>query len=96
MKILKGSTKAGQNIIARGTQWIGDYLGQVYTSWSAEKQNEYDKCYQKYLSTPEHSAWGICSKNTWQFTVSWLGLYDGENALFYETASNSYIVLLDK
>lgn len=96
MKLLKGSTKAGQNIIAKGEQWIGDYLAQVYTTWSVEKQSEFDKCYQKYLSTPEHSAWGICSKNTWQFTVSWLGLYNNENALFYETASNSYIVLLDK
>ena len=96
MKVLKGSTKAGQNIIARGEQWIGDSLAQVYTTWSQEKQDEYDKCYQKYLATPEHSAWGICSKNTWQFTVSWVGLFNGENALFYETASNSYIVLLDK
>lgn len=96
MKLLKGSTKAGQNIIARGEHWIGDYLHQVYTSWSAEKQAEFDKCYDKYLSTPEHSAWGICSKNTWAFTVSWLGLFEGENALFYETSKNSYVVLLDK
>lgn len=96
MKILKGSTKAGENIISRGEQWIGNTLGQVYDSWSATKQEEFDKCYEKYLSTPEHSAWGICSKNTYQFTVSWVGLYNGENALFYETACNSYIVLLDK
>ena len=95
-KILKGSTKTGQIIIEKGTQWIGDTLRQVYDTWSSTKQTEFDKCYEKYLSTPEHTAWGICAKNTYQFSVSWVGLYNGENALFYETACNSYVVLLDK
>lgn len=96
MIILKASTKKGQDIVKKGTNWIGDWLHQVYDSWSNEKEYEFNKCYEKYLATPEHAAWGICSKNTWMFAVSWVGLYKGENAMFYETHKNSYVVLLDK
>lgn len=96
MIILKGSTKKGQDIVAKGTKWIGNDLHQVYDSWSDAKQRAFEWCYEKYLATPEHSAWGICSKNTNMFTVSWVGLFDGENAMFYETNKHSYVVLLDK
>ena len=94
--IIKASTKRGQNLIARGSQWEGVTLGQVYDSWSASKDEAWDYCYNKYLDTPEHDAFSICSHNTFQFSVSWVGLYEGENAMFLETASNSYVVLLDR
>lgn len=95
-KIVKGSTKRGQELIARGVEYEGITLGQVYDSWSRSKQEAYDWCYEKYLNTEEHTSFGICSHNTFQFTVSWLGIYDGENALFLETRDNSYIILMDK
>lgn len=96
MKILKGSTKAGQQIIAKGEAWEGNTLYQVYDRWSSDKQDAFDRCYNDYLNTEEHSAFGICSHNAWMFSVSWLGLYNKENALFYRTNKNDYIVLLDK
>lgn len=94
--IIKGSTKRGQRLIETGTHWEGNWLHQVYDKWSTSKQYAFDVCYDKYLATPEHTAWGICSHNTFAFSVSWCGLYEGENALFIETSQNSYVVLLDK
>ena len=95
-KIIKGSTKRGQQLIETGSRYEGTTLYQVYDNWSRSKEEAYDWCYEKYLNTPDHSSFGICSHNTFQFTVSWLGLYNEENALFIETRDNSYIVLLEK
>ena len=94
--IIKGSTKRGQQLIASGSHYEGTFLDQVYDSYSQAKENAFDYCWDKYTHTPNSSAFGICSHNTYQFTVSWVGTYEGENAMFIETASNSYIVLLDK
>lgn len=94
--IIKASTKRGQNLIAIGSQWEGVSLRQVYDRWSAKKEEAWERCYNKYLGTPEHDAFSICSHNSYQFSVSWVGLYDGENAMFLETADNHYVVLLDR
>ena len=94
--VLNYSSKRGADIVKRGEKWEGNWLNQVYDSWSARKQQAFDWCYEKYLATPDHDAWGICSHNTNTFSVSWVGTYNGENALFMETKSNSYVVLLDK
>ena len=94
--IIKGSTKRGQNLIERGSQYEGYTLNQVYDSWSTAKENAYNWCFEKYRNTPESSAFSIISHNTFSFSVSWLGLYEGENAMFIETSSNSYIILLDR
>ena len=99
-KIIKGSTKRGQQLIDMGSRYEGTFLDQVYDRWSTAKENAFDYCWDKYTHTPNSTAFGICSHNTFQFTVSWVGTYEldevDENALFIETANNSYIVLLDK
>lgn len=98
--IIKGSTKRGQQLYELGTRYEGTFLHQVYDKWSTAKENAFDYCWNKYTSTPNAQSFGICSHNTFQFTVSWIGTYEingiNENALFIETANNSYIVLLDK
>lgn len=94
--IIKGSTKRGQKLIATGERYEGFELCQVYDNWSTAKQHAFDYCWDKYMATENHTAFGICSHNTFQFTVSWLGTYTGEDAMFIETRDNSYIVLLDK
>lgn len=94
--IVKGSTKRGQKLIKTGTHWEGNDLCQVYNNWSYSKQQAFDECWEDYLATPEHDAWGICSHNTSFFSVSWVGLYEGENALYLRTGQTDYIVLLDK
>lgn len=94
--ILKYSTKRGKEIVNRATQYQGKFLNQVYKKWSQAKQEAFDECYEKYLATEEHDVWGICSHTNNFFTVSWTGKYEGQNAMFYETHCNSYIVLFDE
>ena len=94
--IIKASTKRGRNLIDMGSSYEGKYLWKVYKRWSADKEKAWDYCYDKYVDTPESSAFGICSHNAYRFSVSWVGLYEGENAMFIETADNSYVVLLDR
>ena len=95
-KILKASTARGQAILASASHYEGYDLYSVYGRYSYEKEKAYNYCLNKYLATEKHSGFAICSHNTWAFTCSWCGLYDGEQAVFYETAQNSYIVLCNK
>lgn len=94
-KIYHENSYMGKKLIAIGSHWIGNTLNQIYDHWSQAKENAYNQCYNKYLATPEHDAWGICSKNTFGFTVSWVGKYGDTDALFVETKDNSYVVLFD-
>ena len=61
-----------------------------------EKQRAYDDCRIKYINTPESHSFKICSHNTFSFSVSWAGQYEGNEAIFMETSNNSYIILLNK
>ena len=96
MREFKYSTKAGKAIAERGCRWDGNTLGQVYDNWSDAKQKAYDWCYNEYLDTEDHDAFGICSHNTFGFTCSWLGKKDGEDIMRYETKDNSYLVWLER
>ena len=94
--IIKGSTKRGQSLYARGCYIEGFNLYDVYTNWSNAKETAWRWCFEKYMNTPNHCEFHICSHNTMQFSVSWRGEFGGDPAMFIETASNSYIVLLNK
>lgn len=96
MITVKYSTKAGQKIVQMGTKWSGNYLHQVYNKWSQKKEDAFHKCYDEYLTSENHSAFGICSANCHMFTVSWLCTIDGENVMIYKTHKHTYKVLLDK
>ena len=93
---IKGSTKRGQELLARAINYEGYELLDVYNSVSRAKQDSFNWCYEKYLNTPESTDFHICSHNTFQYSVTWDGKYNGENATFIETANNSYVILLDK
>lgn len=93
--VLKESSAKGKAIIQRGSQYKGATLRQVYDSWSQAKENAYNYCYNKYLATLDHDSFSICSANGWAFTCSWLGKYEEQDALFFETKDNSYIVLFE-
>lgn len=96
MKELKYSTKAGKTIVARGSRWDGNTLGQVYDNWSDAKQRAFDWCYNEYLDTEDRDSFSICSHNTFGFTCSWLGKKDGEDIMRYDTKDNSYLVWLER
>ena len=93
---LKASTKKGQEIIARGINYEGINLSDVYDNWSSEKEKAYDWCRAQFVETENSTGFSICSHNTFMFTCSWFGTKDGENIMRYETASNSYLVWLNR
>lgn len=93
--ILRENSSRGQQIIARSKYSKGTTLRQVYGSWSQAKEDAFNKCYERYATTPEAHSFHICSANTWGFSVSWYGMYEGQDALFYETKDNSYVVLFN-
>lgn len=96
MKELKGSTKAGKNIIGRTLFNIGYYLDDVYNNYSHYKTNAWDWCYKQFKETESSYNFHICGANSMQFSVAWYGKKDGENILRYETRDNSYLVWLDR
>lgn len=96
MKEVNASTKRGQQLVAMGSRYEGFTLTQVYDRPSAEKERAWQWCYDQYRETEDSTAFGICSHNTFQYTVSWLGTKDGENIMRIETAKSSYLVWLDR
>lgn len=91
MREVKASTVLGKRLLAIGQQWEGTFLNQVYTTWSAEKEKAWDKCYEEYCNTDGAEQFGICSHNTFSFTVSWFT----PQGMRLETAKNSYLVIFD-
>ena len=91
MREVKASTALGKRLLAIGQQWEGTFLNQVYTTWSAEKEKAWDECYEEYCNTDGAEQFGICSHNTFSFTVSWFT----PQGMRLETAKNSYLVIFD-
>ena len=99
--IIKGSTKRGKNMIERGTHYEGYWLHQVYNNYSNEKERAWNDCFEKYCNTPNSCSFSICSYNNFSFNVSWLGDFvmttgEIEDAMYIETAQNSYVILLNR
>ena len=94
--IVKGSTKRGQELINRASINEGFYISDVYDRASNAKEESWRWCIEKYHNTTYAHDFHICSHNTFQYSVAWYGIHDGEKALFLETANNSYIVLINK
>jgi hypothetical protein len=96
MKILKASTKAGQNILRKAEQYEGFFLSNVYTDYSQKKENAFKWCEHEYLTSDNHSNFHICSHNSFGFTVAWHCNINDEMCLRFETKDNTYIVYLDR
>ena len=94
--IIKGSTKRGQGLIATFNRYEGYHITEVYDRPSIAKINAWNWCFEKFAKTEDRKDFHVCSFNTFNFTVGWLGKWGGENAIYLETRDNSYIVLLDK
>ena len=101
-KIVKGSTVLGKKLISAGQNWEGYYLWQVYDNPSDSKKAAWDDCFEKYRNSLNAGVFGICSHNTFSFSVSWFFDYadpvtgEVEPAMKYETSQNSYTVLLNR
>ena len=96
MREFKASTKQGKNIIARASVYEGYYLSDVYGTHSNEKENTWRICHDMYCSTTYGRDFHICSHNTFQYSVAWYGIKDGEMILRVETARNSFLVWLER
>lgn len=92
MIIVKASTSLGKRLIKTGQQWEGTYLSQVYEKWSAEKEKAWNKCYHEYCNTEGAEIFGICTHNSYNFTVSWFT----PKGMRLETSKNSYLVVFDE
>lgn len=92
MRVVKASTSLGKKLIQIGQKWEGTFLNQVYDKWSAEKDEAWNKCYEEYCNTEGAEQFGICSHNTFNFTVSWFT----PNGMRLETSKNSYLVVFDE
>ena len=101
-RIIKGSTALGKKLIDRGSNYDGYSLRDIYTSYSAQKQQAYDWCFEKFRRALNSSDFSIISHSIQQFSVSWLFDYvdpetgEIESAMQIETANNSYTILLNK
>lgn len=94
--IIKNTTKKAQAFLEGYKNPIGKTLYDVYESFSSKKWKAYDKCLNKARSTDEYNHdFRITSANTFTFTVMWTGLYNKQEALFVETKSSSYIIILE-
>ena len=85
-------TKQGQKVIAMGSAWIGDSLGQVYNKWSDAKQKAYDQAVEMYSNSRHGTAFGICSANAQNFTVSWLS----DDGLTVLTRATEYLIIFNE
>ena len=92
MRIVKASTALGKRLIQTGQQWQGTFLNQVYDKWSAEKEEAWNKCYDEYCNTEGAEQFGICSHNSFSFTVSWFT----PKGMRLETSKNNYLVVFDE
>lgn len=92
MRVVKASTALGKKLVTIGQNWEGVYLSQVYDKWSTAKQEAWDKCYDEYCNTEGAEQFGICSHNSFSFTVSWFT----PKGMRLETSKNSYLVVFDE
>jgi len=88
MTIIKGTTKKGQSMIERASNYDGFRLWDVYDTFSAAKARAWDYCYEKCLAEKGES-FSIISHNSFGFSVSWIV----KNGVRIETPKNSYLVI---
>ncbi len=90
--VLAEGTKKGDEIIAKASRWDGNTLSQVYDHWSHDKQDAYDDAYEMYKNSRHGNSFGICSHNSYGFTVSWLH----DDGLTFLTFKTEYLIIFNE
>ena len=96
MREFKASTRQGQNIIKRASYHEGYSLADVYGSYSDEKAQSYNHCFELYARDYNAGDFHICSHNSFCYSVAWNTIINGEKVLRVETANNSFLVWLER
>lgn len=90
--VLSEETVQGKHIIAMGSRYEGYTLSQVYDYYSDSKREAYDNAYDMYMNSRHGESFGICSHNTYGFTVSWLH----DDGLTVLTPNTEYLVIFNE
>ena len=90
--VLSEETKAGQRVIDMGSRWDGNTLSQVYDNWSSAKEDAFNSAWEMYCNSRHGNSFGICSHNSFGFTVSWLH----DDGLTVLTPTTEYLVIFNE
>ena len=93
MGVIKGSTKRGQNLLARAKHNEGTELYEVYGSYSSAKARAMKECKEK-CSAMDGTNFHIISHNGWSFSVAWnfINPDTGEVMTQIETSSGTCVI----
>lgn len=93
MAIIKGTTKRGQELLARAKHNEGTELYQIYGSYSAAKGRAMKECKEKCAAVNGYN-FRIIGHNGWAFSVAWnfTNSDTGEMMTQIETSSNTYVI----
>lgn len=89
MKVIKGTTKKGENMIKNASYYAGYNLSDVYGKFSKEKERAWEYCLNKCYEEKGKN-FHIYAFNTCQFCVAW----EVVEGVRIETAYNSYLVTI--
>ena len=92
-RVISGTTKKGQSLLATARRYDGETLDDVYGRYSAAKSRAYNDC-KRWCEEDNGYDFHICSHNCNFFTVAWnyTNPETGETMTRIETASNTYVV----
>lgn len=89
MRTVKVETKLGQQLLNRGENYEGFYLEDVYKYPSIQKGIAWKNCFDMFKECEGATGFGICSHNTFAFSVSWFD----KGGMHLITPNNHYYVL---
>ena len=90
--VLSEYSKKGKEILELASKWEGDTLNQIYDRWSEEKQDAFDEAWEMYINSRHGNTFGICSHNTFGFTVSWFH----DDGCTFLTKNTEYLVIFNE
>lgn len=85
--IINANTKRGQAMISNAKRSEGEYLYEIYDSYSSAKYKAWLDCWNMYHNENGEN-FHITSHNSFGFSVAW----DTKDGLRIETPNNSYLV----
>lgn len=93
MGIIKGTSKRGQELLAKARRNEGTELRHVYGRWSEEKESAMRKCWASYVADDGEN-FRIISHCRDSFSVAWEfpNKETGETMTRIETFRNTYII----
>lgn len=90
--VVAEDTKKGEALISLASKWEGNDLRQVYETPSNAKKAAFDDAWEMYRNAPNSDSFGICSHNTFSFTVSWIS----DDGITILTRDTEYLVVCNE